>query len=139
MKKIMIVLIALIAIGISIGAVSAEGFSFSFGSESNTDGGQFSLENNKLNLPKVWGQGAIFAHSGLDGVDTLENSLVGLLMADRIGMEFKTPIPSYVYFKLKDVQDVIYDLISNDLIKASLLYILEKIEVTTGKVVRSIL
>lgn len=53
MKKIMIVLIALIAIGISIGAVSAEGFSFSFGSESNTDGGQFSLENNKLNLQGI--------------------------------------------------------------------------------------
>ncbi len=79
------------------------------------------MENNKLNLPKVWGQGAIFAHSGLDGVDTLENSLVGLLMADRIGMEFKTPIPSYVYFKLKDVQDVIYDLISNDLIKSQIM------------------
>ena len=50
MKKIIIVLIALIAIGVSIGAVSAEGFSFSFGSESNSDGGDFSLNNDKLSL-----------------------------------------------------------------------------------------
>ncbi len=50
MKKIMIVLVALIAIGVSIGAVSAEGFSFSFGSESNSDGGDISIDNDKLNL-----------------------------------------------------------------------------------------
>lgn len=53
MKKILIVLIALIAIGVSIGAVSAEGFDFSFGGESNTDGGDFSLENNKLSLQGI--------------------------------------------------------------------------------------
>ena len=53
MKKIIIVLIALIAIGVSIGAVSAEGFSFSFGSESNSDGGDFSLNNDKLSIQGV--------------------------------------------------------------------------------------
>ena len=53
MKKIIIVLIALIAIGVSIGAVSAEGFSFSFGSESNSDGGDFSLNNDKLSLQGI--------------------------------------------------------------------------------------
>lgn len=53
MKKIMIVLIALIAIGVSIGAVSAEGFSFSFGSESNSDGGDISINNDKLSLQGI--------------------------------------------------------------------------------------
>jgi hypothetical protein len=53
MKKIIIVLIALIAIGVSIGAVSAEGFSFSFGSESNSDGGDLSLNNDKLSIQGV--------------------------------------------------------------------------------------
>ena len=53
MRKIIIVLIALIAIGVSIGAVSAEGFNFSFGSESNSDGGDFSLNNDKLSLQGV--------------------------------------------------------------------------------------
>ena len=53
MKKIMIVLIALLAIGVSISAVSAEGFSFSFGSESNSDGGDISVENNQLKLQGV--------------------------------------------------------------------------------------
>ncbi len=53
MKKIVIVLIALIAIGISISAVSAEGFNFSFGSDSNSDGGDIKLENNKLSLQGI--------------------------------------------------------------------------------------
>lgn len=53
MKKIVIVLIALIAIGVTISAVSAEGFSFSFGSESNSDGGEISINNDKLNLQGV--------------------------------------------------------------------------------------
>lgn len=53
MKKIMIVLIALIAIGVSISAVSAEGFNFSFGSESNTDGGDITIENDKLTIQGV--------------------------------------------------------------------------------------
>ncbi|WP_295610119.1 hypothetical protein [uncultured Methanobrevibacter sp.] len=53
MKKIIIVLIALIAIGVSIGAVSAEGFSFSFGSESNSDGGDISINNDKLSLQGI--------------------------------------------------------------------------------------
>ncbi|MBQ7928896.1 MAG: hypothetical protein IJ287_09200 [Methanobrevibacter sp.] len=53
MKKILIVLVALIAIGVSISAVSAEGFSFSFGSESNSDGGDISIDNNKLKMQGV--------------------------------------------------------------------------------------
>ncbi len=53
MKKLLIVLVALIAIGVSISAVSAEGFSFSFGSESNSDGGDISIDNGKLSLQGV--------------------------------------------------------------------------------------
>ena len=53
MKKIIIVLVALIAIGVSISAVSAEGFSFNFGSESNSDGGDLSIDNDKLSLQGV--------------------------------------------------------------------------------------
>lgn len=49
----MIVLVALIAIGVSISAVSAEGFNFSFGSESNSDGGDISLDNDKLKIQGV--------------------------------------------------------------------------------------
>lgn len=53
MKKVIIVLIALIAIGVSISAVSAEGFNISFGSESNSNGGDISINNDKLSLQGV--------------------------------------------------------------------------------------
>lgn len=51
MRKILVVALALIAIGIvTASAVSAEGWNFSFGSESNSDGGSISVENNKLKI-----------------------------------------------------------------------------------------
>ncbi len=50
MKKIMMVLIALLAIAVTISAVSAEGWNFSFGEESNSDGGSVSVENEKLKV-----------------------------------------------------------------------------------------
>lgn len=53
MKKILIIGVALLAICISISAVSAdEGWSFNFSSSdsSNTDGGQMKFDNGKLNL-----------------------------------------------------------------------------------------
>lgn len=53
MKKIIIVLVALIAIGVSISAVSAEGFNFSFGSETNSDGGDLSIDNDKLKIQGI--------------------------------------------------------------------------------------
>ena len=80
------------------------------------------MDNKKNNnLPKVWGQGAIFAYSGLDGINTLSKSLAGILMADKIGIEFKTPVTSYVFFKLNEVTDIVYDVISNDVIKSTLI------------------
>lgn len=51
MKKILLVAIALFAICITVSAVSAdEGWSFSFGSESNSDGGSININNNELKI-----------------------------------------------------------------------------------------
>ena len=76
----------------------------------------------EINYPKIWGQGSIFASSGLETTTTATNSLVGSFLADRIGFEFKTPIRAYFYFKFNrnDVQDIEFDVITSDLVKGKL-------------------
>ncbi|MBE7024748.1 MAG: hypothetical protein E7408_01670 [Ruminococcaceae bacterium] len=76
------------------------------------------MKNNEIKLPNIWGQGACFSYSGLNGENTFTNSLVGYLLGDCIGVEFKTPVRSYIKFKLKDTQNVLYDIVTSDLIKA---------------------
>ncbi len=56
MKKILIVFAALLAICLTVSAVSADdvwSFNFSSSESSNTDGGAFSLENGKLKLQDI--------------------------------------------------------------------------------------
>lgn len=55
MKKILMIGVALLAICITIGAVSAEGWSFDFSSSdsTNSDGGQVKFDNGKLNLQGI--------------------------------------------------------------------------------------
>lgn len=77
----------------------------------------------EINYPKIWGQGSIFASSGLETKTTATNSLVGSLLADRIGFEFKTPIRSFFYFKFKnreEIDNIEFDVITSDLIKGRL-------------------
>ena len=74
----------------------------------------------EINYPKIWGQGSIFASSGLETETTAINSLVGSFLADRIGFEFKTPIRSFFYFKLKSVKNVELDIITSDLVKGKI-------------------
>lgn len=51
MRKILFVVLAIFAICITVSAVSAdEGWSFSFGSESNSDGGSVEINNNDLKI-----------------------------------------------------------------------------------------
>lgn len=51
MKKILILALAIFAVCITVSAVSAdEGWSFSFGSESNSDGGSVEVNNNELKI-----------------------------------------------------------------------------------------
>lgn len=71
-----------------------------------------------INYPKIWGQGSIFASSGLETCTTATNSLVGSFLADRVGFEFKTPIRACLYFKMKDMKNIEYEVITSDLVKA---------------------
>ena len=72
----------------------------------------------RINYPKIWGQGSLFASSGLETNTTHTNSLVGTLLGDRIGVEFKTELRPSLSFKLFDVKDIVYSIITSDLIKA---------------------
>ena len=38
--------------------------------------------------PNIWGRGALFAFSGLEGCTTYEGSMCGQLLGHRIGMSF---------------------------------------------------
>ena len=71
-----------------------------------------------MKLPNIWGQGSLFAYSGLDGENTLSNSLVGTLSGDRIGILFNTKIPCQLNFILKNVCDIDYEIVASDIIKA---------------------
>ncbi|MBE6503675.1 MAG: hypothetical protein E7Z76_05235 [Methanobrevibacter sp.] len=50
MRKIFVVLIALIAICITVSAASAADWSFNFGTDSNTNGGSVNINNNELKI-----------------------------------------------------------------------------------------
>lgn len=74
----------------------------------------------RLNLPKVWGQGILFTYSGMEGENTAAQSLVGTLLGDCIGMEFKTPTRAFLTLDLDGVTDLDYHIISSDWIEAVL-------------------
>ena len=69
--------------------------------------------------PNVWGQGALFAFSGLDGRNTLKDSLCGHLMGDRIGVSFRFG-KAELYLSLLGVRDVMYEIVAADVILGKL-------------------
>ena len=75
-----------------------------------------------INLPNVWGQGELFAFSGLEGECSFFNSLCGTLMADCVGIEFRNLSEkekrAYFVLKLKNVYNIYYKCITSDMICA---------------------
>lgn len=73
-------------------------------------------------LPNVWGRGALFAYSGLDGVATYNDSMCGQLMAEHIGVTFDDGAAE-LYFRLTGtpwIQEISFSLVSSDLIEGTL-------------------
>ncbi len=71
-----------------------------------------------MNLPNIWGQGSLFAYSGLDGETTFEKSLVGYLCGDHVGIHFVTKNQCTVYFTFAGITDVKFDIVASDIVKA---------------------
>ena len=70
-------------------------------------------------LPNVWGQGAIFAFSGLDGKTSYKNDFVGTLLGDEVGILFHLKNRRKLIFNLHPViRDIDYKCVGSDIILA---------------------
>ncbi len=79
----------------------------------------------KINLPNIWGQGEIFAYSGLEGKCEYDHSLVGTLMADAFGMQLRNLAHPqdrvYLIVRPENVFNIYYDCILSDTVCADVL------------------
>lgn len=70
-------------------------------------------------LPNIWGQGAIFAFSGLDGETSYKNDLVGTLLGDEVGILFHLKNRRKLVFNLPStIKDIDYKCVGSDIIIA---------------------
>jgi len=73
-------------------------------------------------FPNVWGRGALFAYSGLEGTATYHDSLCGQLMAEHIGITLDDGAAE-LYLRLTGtpwVQEISFSLVASDLIEGTL-------------------
>ena len=72
-------------------------------------------------LPDVWGKGALFAYSGLDGENSFYNSMCGQLMAEHIGM-YLDGVQAELYLRIKGtpwIEEIAFSLVASDLIEGT--------------------
>lgn len=77
---------------------------------------------NKLNLPNIWGHGAIFAYSGLEGECHCKESLVGTLGEDGINIKFRNGDNAFLYVGIDNLVNLFYDAVLSDTVSAEALY-----------------
>ena len=77
---------------------------------------------NKLNLPNIWGHGAIFAYSGLEGECHCKESLVGTLGEDGISIKFRNGDNVFLYVGIDNLVNLFYDAVLSDTVSAEVLY-----------------
>ena len=65
--------------------------------------------------PDIWGRGALFAFSGLDGTVTYEGSMCGQLLAQHVGMAFDKEA-SELYLRWKGVYNYTFSIVASDVI-----------------------
>ena len=68
----------------------------------------------KNSIPDIWGAGSIFAFSGFDGDNTFENSLVGHLKGDGIGVVFNLISTVELAFDIKKARNIKYLMVASD-------------------------
>ena len=64
----------------------------------------------------VWGQGAIFAFSGLEGKTDFQSQLVGVLLGDHPGIRFLASHPFELYVDTTDVSELVWDIVASDVL-----------------------
>ncbi len=73
-------------------------------------------------MPNIWGRGALFAFSGLEGDNTFSDSLCAQLMGERIGFLFEATTAE-LYLRLvgtRWTQEMRFSLVASDLIEGTL-------------------
>lgn len=70
--------------------------------------------------PNTWGQGSLFAYSGLDGQARWDDDFAGYLSGDRLGVLFHTSPKTELYFAVSDTSDLVYEAVCSDWIGADL-------------------
>ena len=73
-----------------------------------------------MKLPNRWGQGSLFAYSGLDGICTLKDSVVASLLGDALGVVFHTEPRRELRFHLDGVKDLDYEIVASDIVRLTL-------------------
>ncbi len=73
-----------------------------------------------MSLPNIWGGGSVFAYSALDGENTSKKALVSHLLCDRLGISFDTPLKGIMYFALNNLNDISFEIVASDIIKANI-------------------
>ena len=64
----------------------------------------------------VWGQGAVFAFSGLESKTDFDSQLVGSLLGDHPGVRFAAPHPFELYMGTSGVADLIWEIVASDIV-----------------------
>ncbi len=64
----------------------------------------------------VWGQGALFAFSGLEGKTCFDTQLVGFLLGDHPGMHFATQSPFELRMDSTGVSSLVWETVASDLV-----------------------
>ncbi len=65
--------------------------------------------------PNIWGRGALFAFSGLEGETSYEENMVGQLMGERIGMRFDREAID-LFLRVRGVESFTYKIVASDII-----------------------
>ncbi|MBR5108559.1 MAG: hypothetical protein IK099_00060 [Clostridia bacterium] len=69
----------------------------------------------------VWGQGALFAFSGLEGKTSYDTQLVGVLLGDHPGVRFLSSNPFALYMDTTGVSDLVWDTVASDIVLGKVL------------------
>ena len=69
----------------------------------------------------TWGQGALFAFSGLEGQTHFNTQLVGALLGDHPGIHFFSSDPFDLYMDTTDVSGLVWEIVASDIILGKVL------------------
>ncbi len=73
-----------------------------------------------MKKPTIWGQGSLFAFSGIEGECTISKSLKGYLCEDVYGVTFELPVRRTLSLSLTGIRDVKHEIVASDIIASNI-------------------